>query len=98
MKVEILSGLLRVLPAQRGILPGLVYQEQQLPHLKQKMGFPKGSPFVFLRDIYYPDFVAISSSIAVVRDFGRSIGWPSALAQIVFAETPRIRLIPKITV
>jgi len=31
---------------------------------------------------------AISSNISVVTDFGRSIGYPNALSQIILANTP----------
>ena len=43
-------------------------------------------------------FSAISSNMAVVKDLGRSMGCPRARDQIMFADTPKIRLTPNITV
>lgn len=41
---------------------------------------------------------AISSNIAVVTDFGRSIGYPRALSQVMLASTPMARPTPNMTV
>jgi len=83
--------------------PGLVYHLRQLQPLNRhnrKHGARLNSQVhrVLFYNEEYHWFLAISSNMDVVRDFGLSKGCPSALAQMAFAETPRMRLTPNNTV
>ncbi len=56
---------------------------------------------VYILENIYAGCLAFSakfSSMAVVSDLGRSMGWPRARAHTVLAVTPNSRLTPNITV
>jgi hypothetical protein len=92
-----LQTMIALIKSFYGGCGGAVFSKRA-PLLK-KIGASADAPYFYKTSKYQFYLIpAMSSSIFVVSDLGRSIGYPNARSQTILERTPMARPIPKRTV